>query len=331
MKVVSEKDDAGEFVKPLPFVIERADLDYICSLTEDFIAAKIVRYIEPILGESLAIDGFNLPTCDTWGAETTRKVQSGVCELNRLVGELRREYFSGLREHPGAIGAHRELAGNGPVVFDIPEQKKPTTAPAKMISNYRSLLSTRAMLVELGGKIYYDGPDFRFDSRHHPSPKESYLPKLAEEYLMRIFIPNCLLANKFGYLVDGNLMVSAMSHCMTTGKSRSATEAWERKRNEIMGPVIERWNFYMAGKKADGTFLPNEKRCYFDKYVSLHSGEFTRQYTRGKCQDRVRELLARVEKEPELLTMSHRELLAKGIGDRTARQFMKARSFKCKT
>ena len=229
--------------------------------------------------------------------------------------EANREQLAGIVEAPAE---------------ETKEAPKPTVIAKKGITDYHSLLSTRAMLSELGGNLYYDGPDFRFDSRHHPSPRESYLQHLAEEYLMRVIIPNGLLAKKFGYSVDWKLMASALKHCMTTGKSLSATEAWERRKKEIIKPVVERWNFYIAGKNADDTDVPKEKRCYFDKYVSLHSGEFTKQYTRGKCQDMVKELLARVEKEPELKTMSHRELLAKGISDRTARQFMKARSFKCR-
>ena len=41
--------------------------------------------------------------------------------------------------------------------------------------------------------------------------------------------------------------------------------------------------------------------------------------------NKVAELLERMKQEPELSTMSHRQLMATGISDRAARLFMKVR------
>ena len=209
----------------------------------------------------------------------------------------------------------------------LPTATEDTQSNDSTITDYKALLSTRSMLKAIGGNLYYNGPEFKFESNRHPSPAKGYISTLAKHYLMAIIIPNALLGQKFFKYVHGKCLFEALNHCMTTGKSEKSTAYWDEIKDapDFRNSIIEKWLFYVAGMKRDGSMLEESHRCYFDKYINLRCKSNVTKFRKGKTQDGVENLLARMNTEPELKTASHRKLMELGISDRQARLFMKAR------
>lgn len=202
------------------------------------------------------------------------------------------------------------------------------------ITDYKTLLSTRAMLKAIGD-VYYDGLEFKFQSNRHPSPARAYILPLAKEYMMQVIIPNALIAKKFRKRIDPVAVKKAIHHCMTCSKSEASIEAWKELAREHAAEILDKYWFYVLDMNRDGSEVPSDRRCYLEKFVdtrnagtkSVYAGE-RKQFRKSKNQDAVQELLNRMEAEPELRTASHRRLMELGISGRTARLFMKARILK---
>lgn len=214
---------------------------------------------------------------------------------------------------------------------------EPKEAPAESeydIADYRTLLSTRAMLKAIGD-VYYDGLEFKFQSNRHPSPARAYILPLAKEYMMQVIIPNALIAKKFRKRIDPVAVKRAIHHCMTCGKSEASIASWKELAREHAAEILDKYWFYVLDMNRDGSEVPSDRRCYLEKFVdtrnagtkSVYAGE-RKQFRKSKNQDAVEELLSRMEAEPELRTASHRRLMELGVSDRTARLFMKARNLK---
>lgn len=217
------------------------------------------------------------------------------------------------------------------------ESKEATETPAESeydITDYRTLLSTRAMLKAIGD-VYYDGLEFKFQSNRHPSPARAYILPLAKEYMMQVIIPNALIAKKFRKRIDPVAVKRAIHHCMTCGKSEASIAAWKDLAREHAAEILDKYWFYVLDMNRDGSSVSSDRRCYLEKFVdtrnagtkSVYAGE-RKQFRKSKNQDAVEELLNRMEAEPELRTASHRRLMELGVTNRTARLFMKARNLK---
>ena len=217
------------------------------------------------------------------------------------------------------------------------ESKEASETPAESeydITDYRTLLSTRAMLKAIGD-VYYDGLEFKFQSNRHPSPARAYILPLAKEYMMQVIIPNALIAKKFRKRIDPVAVKRAIHHCMTCGKSEASIAAWKELAHDHAAEILDKYWFYVLDMNRDGSEVPSDRRCYLEKFVdtrnagtkSVYAGE-RKQFRKSKNQDAVQELLNRMEAEPELRTASHRRLMELGISGRTARLFMKARILK---
>lgn len=219
------------------------------------------------------------------------------------------------------------------------ESKEAQEAPAEPeseydITDYRTMLSTRAMLKAIGD-VYYDGLEFKFQSNRHPSPARAYILPLAKEYMMQVIIPNALIAKKFRKRIDPVAVKRAIHHCMTCGKSEASIAAWKELAHDHAAEILDKYWFYVLDMNRDGSEVPSDRRCYLEKFVdtrnagtkSVYAGE-RKQFRKSKNQDAVQELLNRMEAEPELRTASHRRLMELGVSDRTARLFMKARTLK---
>lgn len=199
------------------------------------------------------------------------------------------------------------------------------------LTDWEALLSTRNILKHFPG-YHYNGPEFKFNSHLHRSPAGSYIPTLAKQYLMQVLIPNALLYYKLAgadckvrWHVD--VLKQAISHCMVTGKSEKSVEAWwEYLKSGDANEIADLWNLYVYNISRDGTDVADSRHCYFDKFVSLKCKDNETKFRRGKSQDAVEELLARMEKEPGLKTASKRELVALGVSQRSALKFIKARN-----
>lgn len=216
-----------------------------------------------------------------------------------------------------------------------PEEAPETPAESDYdITDYRTLLSTRAMLKAIGD-VYYDGLEFKFQSNRHPSPARAYILPLAKEYMMQVIIPNALIAKKFRKRIDPVAVKRAIHHCMTCCKSEASIAAWKELAREHAAEILDKYWFYVLDMNRDGSSVPSDRRCYLEKFVdtrnagtkSVYGGE-RKQFRKSKNQDAVEELLSRMEVEPELRTASHRRLMELGVTNRTARLFMKARNLK---
>jgi hypothetical protein len=215
-----------------------------------------------------------------------------------------------------------DFASNG---YSIPE-----TGPARHdavcgADDFKYLLSTRKLLGFLGVN-YYDGPEFKFMGNRHPSPAEPYVPTLAKEYLMQLIVPNALIALKHGKTFTVETAMLALDHCMTSGKSPESVVYWQSVRSDQsrLNPIVEKYMFYVLGKTRDGRDVKADHRCYFEKYVALKVKK-AKKFKKSRNQEVVEGLLKRMESEPELKSMSHRQLMAAGISGRPARMFMEAR------
>ena len=208
------------------------------------------------------------------------------------------------KEEPEAPRKHRELAE---------------------LTDHLALLGTRRLLRTVGPGEYYDGQEFKFLSNRHPAPANKFIPVLASRYMMGVIIPNALLAREYGYRVTRETAMRALDYCMRTGKKRTSVLYWEAyvasNRHDAQGKLF---SFYVEGIKADGTEVEKDRRCFFKKFVDLKQKDAT-QCRKTKNETKVSELLERMKSEPELKTMSHRQLMALGITNRAARLFMKAR------
>lgn len=193
------------------------------------------------------------------------------------------------------------------------------------LSDHMALVSTKKLLHSVAPGKYYDGPEFKFMSNRHPSPAEKFVPVLASRYMMNVIIPNSLLAREYGFLVGKETAMRALDHCMRTGKKPGSVTYWDAYlASGKQSAQYRLFSFYVDGIKSDGTEVQRDKRCFFKKFVDLKLKECV-QCRKSRNGSRVSELLERMKKEPELRSMSHRQLMAAGISDRAARMFMKAR------
>lgn len=315
----------GRFLSPIPMMITDEDVErFKCGREPD---REFDDWVAPRLNRPCQIERFT-PVLGSTVSQTNMFIRS----LNGIAARLRDCYFAEVKA--GRLRAGTPLrydGGNIVVAEDIPEapgeqpEEQPREQPEdRAITDFRLLLSTRRMLGHLGSP-YYDGPEFKFESNKHPSPAATYLPTLAKEYMMKVIIPNALLALKYGASV-GNVVMDALDHCMTTSKSQKSVDAWKEMRADQakMKEIAEKYNFYVVGVNRDGSPVKPERRCYFDKFVNLKAKD-AKKFKKSKNADVVADLIKRMEKEPELRKMSHRELMAMGISDRPARTFMQAR------
>lgn len=204
-----------------------------------------------------------------------------------------------------------------------PKKEEEPTYPD--ITDPKAFTSTRKTLIAIGGNIVYDGPEFKFESDKHRSPARDYIPRLCKNYLMQVVIPNVLLSKKFRHGTTFDTVFNAVDHCMTVRKSLKSQEFWtEFKGSDDIQEIKDAINFYVFNKKRDGTEVDGLHRCYFDKFVNLNCKTQTK-FKKGKLDEEVDKLIKRAETEPELKTMSKRELVEKGISQRLALMFMKKR------
>ena len=202
---------------------------------------------------------------------------------------------------------------------------KKSTGGMCALTDHMLLLSTRRLLHGIAPGRYYDGPEFKFLSNRHPSPAERFIPVLASRYMMNVVIPNSLLAREYGFMVDEETAMKALDYCMRTGKKPAALAYWDAYLGEGKQAAQYRlFSFYVNGLKSDGSEVPKEKRCFFKKFIDLKHKD-AQPCRKSRNMNKVAELLERMKQEPELSTMSHRQLMATGISDRAARLFMKVR------
>lgn len=348
MIVISHKDVFGKFVTPMPFQIESKDIDALINgktfkNDPESVKKAITEHIDKRLGHFQFTDGI-LPMAvnDSNNIELLNDVNHLVNAINKCVSYMRDSYFN--QRYNGAFGAIYDIGLNKLEVCTVTQihdyldgtnelatsSDKQVEHNSGTITDFKALTSTRKLLKAIGGKLYYDGPNFKFESNHHQSPADSYIITLAKQYLMKVIIPNVLLAKKFGWFTEGPLAMKALDHCMTTGKSQKAKGAWKdiASDNNVMGPIYNLYDLYAANIKRDGTEVEKDRQWYFDKFVNLKCKDNKTRFRKGKTQDAVAELLARMDSESELKTASHRELMKMGISNLTARQFMKARRIK---
>ena len=340
MRIIPTREPNGNWVTPIPFLVTREDLESLIkdSAELETVAAMMGGRLDRICyASSLApvIGHYSEPE----SLEKARVVNGWFNRLNTTIQEMRNNYFQLVDSKYLKAGEQLEYdLGTGewkvPDSVALPEPAPAPAAPAPPAvreskgAGFRLLLSTRKLLGYLGVD-YYEGQEFKFQSNRHQSPAESYVPTLAKEYMMKVIIPNALLAEKHWRTIPLETAVEALDYCMRTGKSPEAVQSWEQMRNDPgkLNPVLEKYTFYVLGKRRDGRDIEADHRCYFDKYVSL-KGKDAPKFKRGKNQDVVDSLLKRMESEPALKTMSHRQLMAIGISDRPARMFMAARKGK---
>ena len=344
MIVESVQDEYGEFIKPMPFLIEQKDIDSVIDQStndnKDAIKAALIEHIGKRLGLLTRTNGisFKVPHSNA-DLPLVRNVNSIIEILNIRIAQMREAYFN--NRSNGDIGARYDLETKQFCTYNtsvtqntVTPSKEPEAATTehsdpqpKIITNYQALISTRKLLKAIGGNLYYDGPIFKFESNRHQSPADAYLSTLAKQYMMQVIIPNVLLAKKFGWFIVGRSAIDALDYCMTTGKCQRVKDSWERFKNDdkIMTPIKDIYNFYAANTKRDKTPIEKDRQWYFDKFISLKCKENTTKFRKGKTQDTVDDLLARMENEPELKTASHRRLMEMGIANLAARHFMQAR------
>lgn len=316
----------GRFLTPIPMMITEDDVErFMCGREPD---SEFNAWVAPRMNRPCQIERFT-PVLGSSVSQTNMFIRS----LNGIAARLRDCYFAEVKAGRLRAGtALRYDGGNIVVAEDIPEahREQPAEQPREQpadstVTDFHLLLSTRRMLGHLGSP-YYDGADFKFESNRHPSPSATYIVKLAKEYMMNVIIPNALLAAKYGVSVNGRCVGKAIDYCMRTGKSEKSVEAWEeaKKDQAKMQDILEKYNFYVVGMNRDGTEVKKERRCYFDKFVSLKVKD-AKKFKKSKNTDVVADLIKRMETEPELRKMSHRELMAMGISNRAARMFEEAR------
>lgn len=344
MIVESVKDEYGDFITPMPFLIEQKDIDSLINQSENDDKAAIKEVLTEHIGKRLGLltqtngIGFKEPHGNA-DLPLVRKVNSIIEILNIRITQMREAYFNNRRD--GDIGAKYDLETKQFCIYNTSvthnsasPSKEPeaattehSTPQSKVITDYQALIRTRKMLKTIDGSLYYDGPVFKFESSRHQSPADAYLGTLAKQYMMLIIIPNVLLAKKFGWVTIGKAAMSALDYCMTTGKCQRAKDSWERFKNDdkMMPPIKDIYNFYAANTKRDKTPIEKDRQWYFDKFINLKCKENTTKFRKGKTQDAVDDLLARMENEPELKTASHRRLMEMGISNLAARHFMQAR------
>jgi hypothetical protein len=341
MIVESVKDEYGDFITPMPYLIEQKDIDSLINQSENddkaAIKAALIEHIGIRLGNLTRTNGigFKEPHGNA-DLPLVRKVNSIIEILNIRITQMREAYFNNRRD--GDIGARYDFETKHFCLYNTqncaPSPKEPESATtkhsdskSKNITDYKALISTRKLLKTIGGNLYYNGPVFKFASNSHQSPADAYLSTLAKQYMMQVIIPNVLLAKKFGWITIGKAAMSALDYCMTTGKCQRAKDSWERLKSDdkMMTPIKDIYNFYAANTKRDKQPIEKDRQWYFDKFVNLKCKENTTKFRRGKTQDAVDDLLARMENEPELKTASHRKLMEKGVSNQAARHFMKAR------
>ena len=190
----------------------------------------------------------------------------------------------------------------------------------------KSLLSTRQMLIALG-RPKYDGPEFKFVSRENRRPNDESIYTLATHYLMKVIIPNALLAKQYGAVLDINTVYKALKHCMNTGKSVQCILYWQdflAQESPQKNRIKELIWFYLFDLKSDGTPVEPNRRCFFKKFVDKKCKD-QKPFRKGKLSDELQKLLKRAENEPELKTASKRELMAMGVSQRLALMFIQAR------
>lgn len=195
-----------------------------------------------------------------------------------------------------------------------------------LVIEYKSLTSTRKMLIALGNP-QYDGPDFRFVSNADKHPKESEIYALATKYLMNVIIPNGLLAKQYGAIFDINTVYAALKHCMTTAKSIQSIMYWQdfvSTDSAELTKMVDIIKFYLFNIKSDGTPVEPNRRCFFKKFVDKKCTEL-KTFRKGKLSDELQKLLKRAETEPELKTATKRQLMGMGVSERLALKFIQCR------
>lgn len=344
MIVESVQDEYGEFIKPMPFLIELKDIDSLINQSENDDKAAIKDVLTEHIGKRLGLltrtngIGFKEPHGNA-DLSLVRKVNRIIEILNIRITQMREAYFDNRRD--GDIGAKYDFDSKQFCLYSksatqnytpTPKESEPANTEhsdpqPKIITNYQALISTRKLLKAIGGNLYYDGPIFKFESNRHQSPADAYLSTLAKQYMMQVIIPNALLAKKFGWFIVGRSAIDALDYCMTTGKCQRVKDSWKRFKSDdkLLTPIKDLYNFYAANTKRDKTPIENDRQWYFDKFVNLKCKENTTKFRKGKTQDAVDDLLARMENEPELKTASHRRLMEMGVSNQAARHFMKAR------
>ena len=256
MIVESVQDEYGEFIKPMPFLIELKDIDSLINQSENEDKAAIKEVLTEHIGTRLGLltrtNGirFKEPHGNA-DLSLVRKVNSIIEILNIRITQMREAYFDNRRD--GDIGAKYDFDSKQFCLYSKSATQNYTPTPKesesantehsdlqpKIITNYQALISTRKLLKAIGGNLYYDGPIFKFESNRHHSPADAYLGTLAKQYMMQVVIPNVLLAKKFGWFIVGRSAIEALDYCMTTGKCQRAKDSWERFKNDdkMMTPI----------------------------------------------------------------------------------------------
>lgn len=325
MRIIPTRETNGRWVDPIPFVISTRDLEALIpdQKEREIVVASLGNRLDNVCRcEKLPM----VVGCysDRDSEERARISNKWYNTFNGTARNLRAHYFRWVGDGQMKVGEQLEY-DFATKVYNIPGTEPVTREHECCTEEFKLLLSTRKLLGFLGVG-YYDGPEFKFKGNRHPSPAESYVQTLAKEYLMKLIIPNALLAVKHGKTFGLDAAILALDHCMTAGKSPESVLYWQALKADAtrMNPVLEKYTFYVLGKRRDGRDIEADHRCYFDKYVSL-KGKDAPKFKRGKNQDVVDSLLKRMESEPALKTMSHRQLMASGITNRAARLFMAAR------
>lgn len=325
MRIIPTRADNGQWISPIPFMITSGDL---ADLIKDQGELKIVSEMLGKRLDNMCLCASLTPVAgccmDPESENRARITNRWFQQINGTVSRLRDMYFQWVGNGDMRAGQEFEYSFQTRACT-LPSTPQPRAETAERVDEFHYLISTRKLLGFLGVD-YYDGPEFKFLSNRHPSPAESYIPTLAKEYMMQLVVPNALIALKHGKVFSLESAMSALDHCMTTGKSQESVLYWQALKADAsrMNPILEKYTFYVLGKRRDGRDIEADHRCYFDKYVSLKAKD-AKTFKKSRNQDVVDGLLKRMESEPELKTMSHRQLMAAGISDRPARMFMEAR------
>lgn len=334
MRLVPTRLENGHWMNPIPYMITAYDLDTLIrdETERELVRKSLGKRVDNLCsGQGLV----HVPGICTDPESMSRAgiVNGWFNRFNSAISLMRDNYFAWIKS--GDMRAGEQLEYDFATrEYSIPEsapqyagKRESAPAPAPVPNSQETdpslLLSTRRLLASLGVE-WYDGPEFRFRSNRHPSPKESYIPTLAKEYMMQIIVPNALLASKHYRLFPVADAMAALDLCMTSGKSPESVDAWNRAKAGVAQSISEKYMFYVLGKTREGREVSLDHRCYFEKYLSLKVKDAGR-FKKSKNQEVVAGLLARMENEPELKEMSRRKLVESGIPDRAARMFMEAR------
>ena len=210
MQVVAMKNEFGGFIKPMPFVIEPADVDCVTDGWPHYVKERILRFLDKIL---------DVP-CDN-EKDLGSPYQGGpekevIDSLNESIWGLRDLYFSDLGNNRGAYGACIDLKSGNWDYLDPPKREEPVQehkeeepkkeptqdSPKETPEEHEVLPETMPALwkaLGISGRCH-SKYDFGVNTVSHPRKTPSLQGSLkAFEKVVILAIARALVARKYGY------------------------------------------------------------------------------------------------------------------------------------